>query len=101
MKFSHYLCSVFHLEMRPKIRKRGEINEFKGLKIMNKTLLHQVDDDNLDRLLDAVGKVLCDMNDAEPNKEVRYKDETYMTALRLSSMIFETIRKKFLEKEGK
>ncbi|MES5188504.1 hypothetical protein ABVC62_08590 [Prevotella bivia] len=34
MRFSYYLCNIFHLETRPKIRKRGEINEFKGLKIM-------------------------------------------------------------------
>ena len=46
---------------------------------MNETLLYQVDDDNLDRLLDAVGEIICDMNAAEPNKEVRYKDETYIS----------------------
>ena len=88
------------METRPKIRKRGEINKFKGLKIMNETLLYQVDDDNLDRLLDAVGEVICDMNDAEPNKEVRYKDETYISILKLNSMIFEIIKKKYLEKQG-
>ena len=101
MRFSYYLCNVFHLETRPKIRKKGEINEFKGLKIMNEKLLYHVDDDNLDRLIDAVGEVICDMNDAEPNKEVRYKDETYIAVLKLNSMIFETIKRKFLEKEGK
>ena len=41
------------------------------------------------------------MNAAEPNKEVRYKDETYIAVLKLNSMIFETIKRKFLEKEGK
>lgn len=35
MSFSYYLCNVFHLETRPKIRKKGENNEFNGLKIMN------------------------------------------------------------------
>ena len=68
---------------------------------MNETLLYQVYDDNLDRLLDAVGEIICDMNAAEPNKEVRYKDETYIAVLKLNSMIFETIKRKFLEKEGK
>ena len=68
---------------------------------MNDTLLYQVDDDNLDRLLDAVDEIICDMNAAEPNKEVRYKDETYIAVLKLNSMIFETIKRKFLEKEGK
>lgn len=29
-----YLCSMFHLETRPNVRKKAEINEFKGLKIM-------------------------------------------------------------------
>ncbi|WP_155952992.1 hypothetical protein [Prevotella sp. HUN102] len=67
---------------------------------MNETLLYQVDDDNLDRLLDAVGEVICDMNDVEPNKEVRYKDETYISVLKLNSMIFEIIKKKYLEKQG-
>ena len=68
---------------------------------MNETLLYQVDDDNLDRLLDAVCEIICDMTAAEPNKEVRYKDETYIAVLKLNSMIFETIKRKFLEKEGK
>ena len=44
---------------------------------MNETLLYQVDDDNLDRLLDAVGEIICDMNAAEPNKEVRYMEKPH------------------------
>jgi len=67
---------------------------------MDEKLLYQADDDNLDRLLDAVGEVICDMNDAEPNKEVRYKDETYIAVLKLNSMIFEIIKMKYLEKQG-
>ena len=39
MSFSYYLCNVFHLETRPKIRKKGENNEFNGLKIIGKATL--------------------------------------------------------------
>lgn len=59
---------------------------------MKETLLKKVKPETLEKLLSAVGDVLNEIKDAVPNKNERFRDESYTSLLVMNYDAFQTLR---------
>ena len=59
---------------------------------MKETLLKKVKPETLEKLLSAVGDVLNEIKDAVPNKNERFRDESYTSLLVMNYDALRTLR---------
>ena len=59
---------------------------------MKETLLKKVKPETLEKLFSAVGDVLDEIKDAVPNKNERFRDESYTSLLVMNYDAFQTLR---------
>lgn len=68
---------------------------------MKTSLLDKVRPESLDVLLDALTDVMNEVKEIEPDKDKRLRDEDYAACLGMSLTVFEALRRRVLEKQGK